>query len=400
MRVLITSVVLFSFISTAFAAEPAVVPLPQSTRWLVYIDQQTPNPVWISRFNDEMAAGESEQMGQLMDRQSAESAPRPQYVRRASILTRKLRDLFGTRVWLVELDMAKRKGVSELGLSIESGKSDDLAKFEEFRKSLAKNEVLASIGSGARFFNGNAGKIDDACLRQLSEAFPDVRRLVLIRCPIAGDAWKSIAKWKGLEEITITGTNLASQSAEPLAGLTALTRLDLDGSTLRAGDIEYIAKLPKLASLTCNVDDANAKWIGGMKSLRELYLHGSPLTDAGLKQFAGLTNLTLLELKGTAITDAGLVALKGMTKLDGLNLDDTKIDGSGLGVLKEMPLEGYGLRMEGTLLTGQNWMEQVPKLKSYNRGLMMVTRKSKITPEEEARIIKMLPKTSQAFLNR
>jgi len=142
MRILITSVVLFSFISTAFA----VVPLPQSTRWLVYIDQQTPNPVWISRFNDEMAAGESEQMGQLIDRQSAESAPRPQYVRRASILTRKLRDLFGTRVSLVEIDMAKRKGVSELGLSIESGKSDDLAKFEEFRKSLAKNEVRNQSG--------------------------------------------------------------------------------------------------------------------------------------------------------------------------------------------------------------------------------------------------------------
>jgi len=56
--------------------------------------------------------------------------------------------------------------------------------------------------------------------------------------------------------------------------------------------------------------------------------------------------------------------------------------------------------MEGTLLTGQNWMEQVPKLKSYNRGLMMVTRKSRITPEEEAKIFKMLPTMSQAFLNR
>jgi len=399
MRTIPAIFALFLFIPTAFGAEPAVVPVVQKTRWLVYIDQQTPNQVWITRINDEMNVRESEQMGTLMDRQPAESALRPDYVRRASVLTRKLRDLFGTRVSLVEINMGNRKGVSELGLSVESGKADDLVKFEEFRKSLAKNEVLASIVSGTRYTNIN-GKIDDACLRQLSEAFPDVRRLELYRCPITGDAWKSIGKWKDLEELTITGSDLASKSAAPLAGLTALTRLDLDGSTLRVGDIEYAAKLPKLDSLTCRVDDANAKWIGGMKQLRELYLHGSPLTDAGLLQLAGLTNLTILDLRGTAITDAGLVALKGMKNLNGLNLDNTKTDGSGLWVLKEMPLEGYGLRMEGTLLTGQNWMEHVPNFKSYDKGLMMVTRKSRITPEEEAKIFKMLPPMSQSFLNK
>lgn len=399
MRTISATFALFLFIPTAFAAEPAVVSPAPRTRWLVYIDQQTPNQVWITRLNDEMAVGESEQMGTLVDRQPAESALRPDYLRRAGVLTRKLRDLFGTRVSLVEIDMSNRKGVSELGLSVKFGKADDLAKFEEFRKSLVKNEVLASIVSGTRYPD-TGGKIDDACLLQLSEAFPDVRRLVLYRCPITGDVWKSIAKWKDLEELTVTGADLSGKSAAPLAGLTGLTRLDLDGSTIRVGDIEYAAKLPKLDSLTCKADDSNAKWIGAMKQLRKLNLRGSPLTDVGLKQMAGLTNLTILDLKGTAITDAGLVALKEMIKLNGLNLDDTKTDGSGLGVLKEMPLEVGGLRMEGTLLTGRNWMEHVPNFKSYDKGLMMSTRRSKITPEEEAKIIKMLPKLSQAFLNR
>ena len=400
MRTILATFALFLFIPTAFAAEPAVAPLVSSTRWLVYIDQQTPNQIWITRRGDEITIDENGQMGALIGRQPAESVLRPDYVRRASVLTRKLRDLFGTRVSLVEINMSNRKGVSELGLLVESGKADDLAKFEEFRKFLAKNEVLTAIRSGTRYFNGNSGKIDDACLRQLSEAFPDVRRLELIRCPITGDSWESIAKWKSLEELTVVETNLSGKSAEPLAGLKRLTRLNLDGSTLRAGGIEYAAKLPKLASLTYRSNDTDAKWIGAMKQLSQLDLNDSSLSDTGLKQLAGLIDLTILELKGTAITDAGLVALKGMTKLDGLNLDDTKVDGSGLGVLKEMPLLSYGLRMEGTLLTGQNWMEQVPKLKSDNKGLMMVTRKSKITAEEEAKIFKMLPPMSQSFLNR
>ena len=396
MRTIPAAFALVLFMPTAFAAEP---PVPK-TRWIVYIDQETPNQVSFTRKGDDLTPAENEQMSSFLNRPQADSVPRPDYMRRASVLSRKLRDLFGTRVSLVEINMSNRKGISELGLSVESGKADDLAKFEQFRKFLAKNEVLTAIRSGTRYFNGNSGKIDDACLHQLSEAFPDVRRLELIRCPITGDSWKSIGQWKGLEELTVTGTNLSGKSAEALGGLTGLTRLDLNGSTLKAGDIKHAAKLPKLTSLTYRSNDTDAKWIGAMKQLSQLDLNGSSLSDAGLKQLAGLIDLTILELKGTAITDAGLVALKGMTKLDGLNLDDTKVDGSGLGVLKEMPLLSYGLRMEGTLLTGQNWMEQVPKLKSYNKGLMMVTRKSKITAEEEAKIFKMLPPMSQSFLNR
>ena len=399
MPVLLTTVILLTSLPTAFAVEPTVAPPVPKTRWFVYIDQQTPNPVCFTRKNGETTPDENEQMGSFMKQAQAEKAPRPEYMRRASALSRKLRDLFGNRVSLTEVDLANRTGISEVGLAVESGLADDAAKLEEFRKFLAKNEVLTAIRSGTRF-NGNDGKIDDAGLRRLVDAFPDIRRLELSRCPVTGEAWKSIGKWKDLEALTVTGVDLSSKPAAPLAGLTALTRLDLDGTTLVAGDVEFAAKLPKLDSLTCKVDDASAKWVGGMKQLSELYLHGSPLTDAGLKSLAGLTNLTILDLKGTAVTDAGLVALKGMRKLNGLNLDDTKIDGSGLGVLKDMPLEGYGLRMEGTLLTGQNWMEQVPKLKSYNNGLMMVTRKSKITPDEEAKISKMLPPMSQAFLNK
>jgi len=396
MRTISAIFALLLFIPTAFAADPPI----QKTQWIVYIDQQTPNQVSFTRKDNDITRAENMQMGSFLSKPQADTAPRPDYMRRTSVLSRKLRDLFGTRVSLTEVDLSQREGIHEIGLLVESGGPGDAEKLGELRKFLAKNEVLVSIRGGSRFFNRNDGKIDDACLRQLSEAFPDVRRLELIRCPITGDSWESIAKWKSLEELTVVGTNLSGKSAEPLAGLKRLTRLNLDGSTLRAGDIEYAAKLPKLASLTYRSNDTDAKWIGAMKQLSQLDLNGSSLSDTGLKQLAGLIDLTILELKGTAITDAGLVALKGMTKLNGLNLDDTKTDGSGLGVLKEMPLEGYGLRMEGTLLTGQNWMEQVPKLKSYDKGLMMVTRKSKITAEEEAKIFKMLPPMSQSFLNR
>lgn len=123
------------------------------------------------------------------------------------------------------------------------------------------------------------------------------------------------------------------------------------------------------------------------------------LTDVGLEHLAGLTNLRVFNLANTAISDQGLVPLKGMTKLNGLNLDGTKITGSVLSVLKEMALEVYWLRMHGPLLTGKNWMEHVPNFKSFNNGLMMVTRDSKITPEEEAQVNKMSP-SSQSFLNK
>lgn len=358
MRFLLATVTLLSSLSIAHADEPVIVPPVAGYMNRIIIDAQTPNKVTFTWRSDDISGMKIQEST----------------LNRARVLSRKLRDLFGTRVWLSDFDTSNRKDIAELGLSIESGLADDVAKLTEFKAFLAKNEELVRIRSGILY--AVAGKADDACLDRLAKVFPDIRYVELIGCPVTGDAWRTLAKWKQLKELTITGANLSGKSAAPLAGLTELTRLDLRGSG----------------------NDEHAKWIGELTQLQNLDLQDSPLTDVGLAQLAGLTKLESLTLANTAISDAGLASLKGMTKLKLLSLQGTKLTGSSLYFLKEMPLEEGGLAMQRTLLTGKNWMEHVPNFKSYNKGLMMFTRDSKITPEEEARIRKMLPPSSGALL--
>ena len=201
------------------------------------------------------------------------------------------------------------------------------------------------------------GCVDDATLARLAECFPDVRQLRLFGCPITGAALSTIGKWTNLELASVQRANMSGQPLTPLGNLSALQSLDLvDTST--SGSLEFLTKLRVLDRLSCKTDDANTQWIGKLTQLRTLDLCGSAISDSGLKQLAGLTQIESLGLQNSSITDAGLVHVSKMSKLHFLNLDGTRLTGEGLPDLRDLPLSQ--LQMQGTQLTGENWIRNVP----------------------------------------
>lgn len=320
------------------------------------------------------------------------TVPRPPAITRAVGLVAVLRETFGGRLVLAQVDLTVA-GRVEYGLAVNGNITKDLTNLRKVRESLARYETVTAIESGSYRQDGH---IDDATLAALAESFPFVRALHLVRCPVTAESLMTVGKWTGLEQLKIRRANLSGKPLTPLGNLTELRTVELL-ETSTSGSLEFLKGLRKLERLFCQTDDANAKWVGTLTQLRTLDLCGSRITDAGLTQIADLTRLEWLGLQNSNITDAGLVHVSKMTRLHFLNLSGTRLTGQGLAALKDLPLSQ--LEMQNTSLTGENWMRHVPAFKSYDGGLMMITRDSQVTPEEAARIRTMLKKDSQAFLN-
>ena len=375
----------------AAPAKPRAEDAVLRTVYSINLDRQTPNRVQVVTENLRDGAVKAFIDAAFVG-QPRPDLPRPAVFGRASQFAERLREKFGSRVTLLEIDLRSADGVG-FGLAIHGGVEKDLAGFEDVRRFLAKNEAINTIESGSYRVDGC---VDDATLARLAECFPDVRKLRLFGCPITGAALPTIGKWTNLELLSVQRANMASQPLTPLGNLSALQSLDLvDTST--SGSLEFLTKLRVLDRLSCKTDDANTQWIGKLTQLRSLDLCGSAISDSGLKQLAGLTQLEELGLQNSNITDAGLVHVSKMSKLHFLNLDGTRLTGVGLPDLRDLPLSQ--LQMQGTQLTGENWIRNVPNFRSYDAGLMMITRDSRITPDEAARIRKLIKGSSQAFLH-
>lgn len=361
------------------------------TIYPINLDSQTPNRVQVVTGNLRENAVKTF-ISAAFEGQPHPDLPRPAVFERASLLAQTLREKFGTRVTLLEIDLRSADRVG-FGLAINGGVEKDLDGFEEVSRFLAKNEAIHTIESGALRVDGF---VDDATLARLAEHFPDVRKLRLFGGPITGAVLPTIGKWTRLELVSVTRANLSGHPLTPLEKLSALKSLDLYDTTT-SGSLEFLTELRVLDRLFCKTDDANTQWIGKLTQLRALDLCGSAITDSGMKQLAGLTQLEEFGLQNSSITDAGLVHVSKMSKLHFLNLDGTRLTGEGLLHLRDLPLSQ--LQMKGTQLTGENWIRNVPNFQSYDAGLMMITRDSKITPAEAARIRGMIKGNSQAFLH-
>lgn len=318
----------------------------------------------------------------------------PPVITRAVTMSKTLHDTFHGRVTVTELDLTVA-GQVHYGLAIKGNISKDLANLRKIREFLEKNEAVTAIESGS-FYRRQDGHIDNNTLTTLVESFPSVRMLHLANCPITADSLATLSKWTALETLKLQRVNLSGKSITPLGKLTELQTLELV-ETNTNNSLEFLKNLRKLDRLFCRTDDENTKWIGTLNQLRTLDLCGSGITDSGLKQLAGLTNLKWLGLQNSNITDAGLPYVSKMIHLHYLNISGTSLNGEGLAALKDLPLSQ--LEMQNSRLTGENWMRHVPDFKSYDTGLMMITRSSKITPDEANRIRKMLKPGSQAFLH-
>ena len=325
-----------------------------------------------------------------------ESNPKAPYLVRARDFQTQLTKLFGDRVSLAEIDLRNQPGKVEYGLRVTAGPAEGLKNLKGLSGKLPANEVLAAVQAGTRT---TVGALDDEIVARIAE-IGSIRRLRLLDCRLTSAVWQSIADLKQLEELTITVAGISGEKMSKIASLTKLKSVTLNETNITDADLAHFSKLDRLTYIELyrcrNVGDAGVKAFGGLTSLVHLTLSGSKVGDAGLKHLSGLTKMEELSLDNTAVTDAGLVHLSAMRELHLLVLDGTAVNGSGLGALTKMPNMSQ-LQLMNSQLTGENWMKFVPKMESYDRGLMFLSRGSKITPEEAEKIRKM--SKGQAFIN-
>jgi hypothetical protein len=366
---------------TGMASEPAS--RPTGIVYTISLDGQSPKSVivtvpWPANDND------------------PESNPKAPYLVRARDFQTQLTKLFGDRVSLAEIDLRNQPGKVEYGLRVTAGPAEGLKNLKGLIGKLPANEVLAAVQAGTRT---TVGALDDEIVARIAE-IGSIRRLRLLDCRLTSAVWQSIADLKQLEELTITVAGISGEKMSKIASLTKLKSVTLNETNITDADLAHFSKLDRLTYIELyrcrNVGDAGVKAFGGLTSLVHLTLSGSKVGDAGLKHLSGLTKMEELSLDNTAVTDAGLVHLSAMRELHLLVLDGTAVNGSGLGALTKMPNMSQ-LQLMNSQLTGENWMKFVPKMESYDRGLMFLSRGSKITPEEAEKIRKM--SKGQAFIN-
>ena len=366
---------------TGMASEPAS--HPPGIVYTISLDGQSPKSVivtvpWPANDND------------------PESNPKAPYLVRARDFQTQLTKLFGDRVSLTEIDLRNQPGKVEYGLRVTAGPAEVLKNLKGLSDTLPVNEVLAAVQAGTRT---TAGALDDELVARIAE-IGSIRRLRLLDCRLTSAVWQSIAELKQLEELTITVAGISGERMSKIASLTKLKSVTLKETNITDADLAHFSKLDRLTYIELyrcrNVGDAGVKAFGGLTSLVHLTLSGSKVGDAGLKHLSGLTKMEELSLDNTAVTDAGLVHLSAMRELHLLVLDGTAVNGSGLGALTKMPNMSQ-LQLMNSQLTAENWIKFVPKMESYDRGLMFLSRGSKITPEEAQKIRKM--SKGQAFIN-
>lgn len=366
---------------TGMASEPAS--RPTGIVYTISLDGQSPKSVivtvpWPANDND------------------PESNPKAPYLVRARDFQTQLTKLFGDRVSLAEIDLRNQPGKVEYGLRVTAGPAEGLKNLKGLSGKLLANEVLASVQAGTRT---TVGALDDESVARIAE-IGSIRRLRLFDCRLTSAVWQSIAELKQLEELTITVAGISGEKMSKIASLTKLKSVTLNETNITDADLAHFSKLDRLTYIELyrcrNVGDAGVKAFSGLTSLVHLTLSSSKVGDAGLKHLSGLTKMEELSLDNTAVTDAGLVHLSAMRELHLLVLDGTAVNGSGLGALTKMPNMSQ-LQLMNSQLTGENWMKFVPKMESYDRGLMFLSRGSKITPEEAQKIRKM--SKGQAFIN-
>ena len=207
-----------------------------------------------------------------------------------------------------------------------------------------------------------------------------------------------LAGLKNLENFSFVGTQMTGKAYAQFEGFTKVTRVSHRGSAIDDEGLRQLCDhLPNLESLSlahAKFTDAGAPHLAKLTKLKGLELGTSKATPQALKaiaklpleslqlgegfesvaciplikDIASLRRLTLTNAQ--AITDADLLVIAGLTQLDHLEIG-------------KMPLSD----------------ERIPALKpfAFLKTMRLVPAKAPFTPEQQAKIQAVLPKTTLTF---
>lgn len=165
-----------------------------------------------------------------------------------------------------------------------------------------------------------AGGVTDEQLAGVAN-LSQLRKLVLVNCPITDAGMAVCSKLTALEELELTKTQIKGPGLQHLAGLRRLRRLALIYCPIDDDALAHLSKLPKV------------EWLN---------LEGNKIHGEGLKHFANHPNLNMLILTGTQVTDSSIAVLSNCPNLNRLSVENTKVTARGASSVRAAALREGG----------------------------------------------------------
>ena len=209
---------------------------------------------------------------------------------------------------------------------------------------------------------------------------------------------EKLAGLKQLEAFSFVGTGMKGHAYAKFEGWTALTRVSHRGSSIDDEGLTLLCeKFPNLESISlahAKCGDAGVAQLPKLTKLKGLELGSKNATPGSLSHVAKMS-LEYLQLGDGLDAPEGVAAIKGMTTLRRLTLTNAKLltdtDLQALGGIKGLE----SLELNSVDITD----ERLPLLKSYAhlKELRLVNRPKGYSPEIQAKIKELLPKTTLKF---
>jgi Leucine-rich repeat (LRR) protein len=164
-------------------------------------------------------------------------------------------------------------------------------------------DLLGGTEQSAQLAYRKSLTVTDRHLQLLSSTTETVKQLVLSRSNL--EDWAQLDKFKNLQWLDVSYTNVANDKVDWLLSLKDLQRLSVEGTKLDGSAMPQITKLRKLTELDlsmCNIDDAGLAWLVSHPNLETLYLTGTKVTEKSLATLSTLPKLKSCDVSATVIT--------------------------------------------------------------------------------------------------
>ena len=219
----------------------------------------------------------------------------------------------------------------------------------------------------------NNGKLTDAGMAQLS-GLRNLENFSFVGTQMTGKAYAQFEGFTKLTRVSHRGSSIDDEGLRQLCDhLPNLESISLAHAKFSDGGAPHLARLTKLKGLELGTSKATPQALTHIAKLPLEYLQLGEGFESGaciplIKDIATLRRLTLTNAQ--ALSDADLQALAGLTQLDHLEVGKMPLPDERIGVLKPF---------------------------AFLKSMRLVPAKAPFTPEQQAKIQSLLPKTKIDF---
>ncbi len=133
---------------------------------------------------------------------------------------------------------------------------------------------------------------------------PTIQQLVLTGSRL--EDWAIVGRYRSLQWLDLSFSNLKPDQADWLSNLQHLHRLSLEGNPVHQAIMLQVSKLPRLSELDlslCPIQDKDLESLAQHPALESLWLTGTQVTEASFDLLKSLPKLKHCEVSSTAISE-------------------------------------------------------------------------------------------------